>query len=285
MPITGKTLVLGVWGFPVKHSLSPVMHNAALAELGLDWIYVPYSVNPADVASAVQAIRSLGIAGVNVTVPLKELVVPLLDSVDSVAAGIKSVNTIVNTDGELRGYSTDGPGLLWDLKDKGALGKSGSRVLVLGAGGSARSVVYVLAEAGCDVAVSNRTRNRAQQLVDVIPFDIRLVDWSSEELADAVQDSDLVINTTSLGMNSAQSDHWDILPSGSFSSGQVLYDLIYSPAETELMRRAQEGGATSYNGLGMLIRQGALSLHHWSGIAVDRVPITTMEKAIRDYLV
>ena len=157
--LSGETRVVGVWGHPVGHSRSPAMHNAALEALGLDWVYVPFDVSLEDLAAGVGGLRALGLVGVNVTVPLKQSVVPLLDVVDEEASWIGSVNTICNRDGQLYGYSTDGDGFLRSLE---AVGQSPDRrqVLLLGAGGSARAVAFALASRGCRCQLASRTERQ-----------------------------------------------------------------------------------------------------------------------------
>ena len=260
------------------------MHNAALGALGLDWIYVPFSVDPGKINSAVESIRALDLVGVNVTVPLKELIAPLLDAVDPVAAGINSVNTIVNKDGILTGYSTDGPGLLWDVADKGALPSPGSPVLVLGAGGSARSVIYSLAKKGFAVTVANRTSDMAVRMVREIGVDSVVVEWTAESLRSAAERCSLVINTSALGMDDQNAEDLKVFASGFVGTGNTLYDLVYSPPETGLMKLARKAGATAYNGLGMLVRQGALSLHYWTGLEIEKLPVSKMESALAEHL-
>ena len=285
MQISGKTRVIGVWGYPVTHSLSPLMHNAALSKLGLNWIYVPFSVEPGKIESAVSSVRALDLIGVNVTVPLKEAVASLVDRVDSAAARIKSVNTIVNKSGELVGYSTDGQGLLWDLRDKAALPQRGSSVLVLGAGGSARAVVDSLHIAGLRVFAANRTRERVERLAADLDSPLEIVDWSHSELTKCAESTQLIINTTTLGMtNSGAANTLPPLADGCIGQGQVLYDLVYSPPITPLMQRAKDSGASVFNGIGMLVRQGAVSLHLWSGLELEKMPISEMEMTIQRYL-
>jgi shikimate dehydrogenase len=285
MTVTGKTRVVGVWGYPVKHSLSPVMHNAALAALGLDWTYVPFSVDPININDAVAAIRALDLVGVNITVPLKELVAPLLDRVDPDAARINSVNTIVNNGGALLGYSTDGAGLMWDLSDKGALPERGSSVLVLGAGGSARAVVDVLSKKEFAVTIANRTYARAVSLAADLATDAAVVEWTANALAPAIDRARLIINTTSLGLSAdGRISDLPAFPPGCIGQGKVLYDIVYSPPETLLMRIARNGGAVAYNGIGMLVRQGALSLQLWSGLPLERMPLDIMQAAIDKHL-
>jgi shikimate dehydrogenase len=274
--ISGKTRVVAVWGHPVSHSRSPAMHNAALRELGLDWVYVPFDVDPARVGEAVAGIRALGLVGVNVTVPLKELIIPHLDWVDDEALRIGSVNTIHNVDGFLRGYSTDGPGFLRALEAAGQP-PDGRSVCLLGAGGSARAVAFALASRGSRVAIANRTQERAERLAADVngtyPGLASSVGWGGP-----AGECDLIVNTTSLGMH-PNVDQVPALPPEALRPGQFVYDLIYAPPETQLLAMAREAGCGVRNGLQMLVYQGAHALAIWSGIPVRDIPVAVMEAA------
>ncbi|MGO8672355.1 MAG: shikimate dehydrogenase [Capsulimonadaceae bacterium] len=278
--VTGRTKIVGVWGHPVAHSRSPAMHNAALRELGLDWIYVPFDVAPEKVADAVRAVRGLDMVGVNVTVPLKERVIAGLDFVDEAAARIASVNTIHNDGGVLRGYSTDGPGFMRSLS---ALGwrSTGRIVCLLGAGGSARAVAFALADRGNRVLIVNRTPQRANNLAEEIntryPETAVAIDWGTGATA---RDADLLINTTSIGMHPHEQECPELCE-GVLRPGVQVYDLIYAPVETVLLNRARLAGCDVSNGLGMLVHQGALALSIWTGISVEDLPISAMDRAAR----
>jgi shikimate dehydrogenase len=248
--------------------------------MGLDWIYVPFDVDPERVDVAVAAIRAMNMIGVNVTVPLKERVPAFLDVVDPAAARVGSVNTIHNVDGELRGYSTDGQGFLRSL---GAVGwpEEGQTTYVIGAGGSARAIAFALAERGNRVLIANRTAGRADALVEAVNGAFAGAaaarPWGDAPVTDPV---DIIINTTSLGMHPREADCPPV-PDGLLKAGMRVYDLIYAPTETVLLRRARECGCETSNGLGMLVQQGALALSLWTGVAVDDLPVTVMESAAR----
>ncbi len=275
--ITGKTKIIGVWGHPVGHSRSPVMHNAALEALGLDWAYVPFDVDPENAAAAVAGLRALGLAGINVTVPLKERVLMLLDDVDDAARQIGSVNTIHNRDGRLYGYSTDGEGFLRSLEAAGHPTR-GRDVLLLGAGGSARAVAFALAAQGCHCRIANRTEERAQSLAAEV--NARYAGTASVAVwgADAGR-FDLLVNTTSLGMQPNEAAV-PALPPEAFARRPFVYDLIYAPSETRLLAQAKEAGCETLNGVGMLVWQGALSLALWTGLALTEIPVKAMERAV-----
>ena len=276
--ISGTTKVVGVWGYPVGHSRSPVMQNAALRALGLDWVYVPFEVAPENVGAAVAAIRALGLVGVNVTVPLKELVLPYLDEIDEAAARIGSVNTIHNHNGRLVGYSTDGGGFLRALADAGQAG-AGQRALILGAGGSARAVAFALAGQGTVCGIVNRTQARAEALAADVNH------WFLEKAFAVNADAqfgplDLVVNTTSAGMHPHE-EEMPALPPDVFESRPFVYDLIYAPPRTRLLIRAEDAGCRTANGLGMLVHQGALALAIWTGRPAEEMPVAVLAEALK----
>lgn len=279
--LSGRTRVAGVWGHPVGHSRSPAMQNAALEALDLDWVYVPFDVATQNVAEAVAAVRALNLVGVNVTVPLKELVLPYLDVIDEEAARIGSVNTIHNVDGRLHGYSTDGAGFLRSLESAGQP-TQGREVLILGAGGSARAVAFALAGQGNRCRISNRSEGRASALANDVsrwhPGLASAVGWGADAGA-----FDLLINTTSLGMHPNE-EAMPALPPNPFAARPFVYDLIYAPPRTRLLEQAEAAGCLTLNGVKMLACQGALSLSLWTGLSLDEIPISVMEQAIQDSL-
>ena len=257
------------------------MHNAALAALGLDWVYVPFDVAPDDVGEAVTAIRVLGLVGVNVTVPLKERVIPFLDVVDDEARRIGSVNTIHNVGGRLHGYSTDGAGFLRSLEASGQPTR-GRKVLILGAGGSARAVAFALASGGSRCRIANRTAARASALADDLnrwyPGLASPAGWGGDAGA-----FDLLVNTTSLGLHPNETER-PALPPDPFAGRPFVYDLIYAPPRTRLLEQAEAAGCQTMNGVSMLAHQGALSLAIWTGLPPDEIPVSVMERAVRDSL-
>jgi shikimate dehydrogenase len=296
MTISGNTQLLGLLGWPVAHSFSPAMHNAAAAALGLDVVYVPLPVRPEDVGTAVSALPALGFLGVNVTVPHKQAVIPLLHELEPGAAAIGAVNTIVvkqltrnseqltdNSPQPLYGHNTDWSGFLADLADWG-VAVNGRDCLILGAGGSARAVAYALALAGGRVQVLARRTAQAQALVETIgpqlprPLAGWLNAWPLGELATAVAHTTapLIVNTTPLGM----SPHTDATPWPAdlpIPPDAFIYDLIYNPTITQFMRQAQTAGCRTANGLGMLLWQGAKAFELWTGQTPD---VAVMRAAI-----
>jgi len=269
--ITAHTRLIGLIGWPVGHSISPVMHNAAFARLGMDWRYVtlPVSAHPSErVGEAVRGVRALGLKGANVTVPHKQAVLPFLDSLTPAARAIGAVNTILVVDDELIGDNTDALGFIADLHEQG-VAVTGMSALVLGAGGSARAVVYGLADAGAKaITVLNRSRSRADllagEMAEFFPACVFRTGALPEDIPDANADADLVVNCTSVGMAPCPEEMpWD--EETEFAPEQVVYDLIYRPAVTRLLQMAAADGAVAIGGLGMLIWQGALAFQRWTG--------------------
>jgi len=246
------------------------MHNAAFAALGLPFVYVPFAVAPGDLGAALAGVRALGLAGVNVTVPLKEQVAPHLDAVSERAQIIGSVNTIVNDDGRLVGDSTDGPGFLAALSQAGAGDLCGQTVVVLGAGGSARAVVYaLLADAGANVIVANRNEERAHALARAFALPngrIAAVPLTEAGLRDALADAAVLVNTTSVGMHPNENEMPPV-PEDALGAHLLVSDLVYNPAETRLIALARARGCRAVqNGVEMLVQQGALAFEKWTGI-------------------
>jgi shikimate dehydrogenase len=276
--ISGRTQLAGLIGWPVAHSLSPAMHNAAAAALGLDLVYLPLPVRPDNLPAAVHGLAVLGFLGVNVTVPHKETVIPLLDEVDPTALAIGAVNTIsfqpLATSSQppaIKGYNTDAAGFLADLEHAG-IEVAGRDCLVLGAGGSARAVAYGLASVGGTVHLFARRVEQAGKLAADLSRhleDARLNAYSWGELAgkSAIREA-LIVNTTPLGM-APEVDGSPWPEDLSFPPGALVYDLVYNPLETRLVAQARGAGRQAMNGLGMLVRQGALAFKIWTGLEPD----------------
>lgn len=269
------TIVLGVIGDPVRHSLSPVLHNAALRELGLDWVYVAFPVPSGRGREAVSAMPDLGIRGLSVTMPHKAAAAAACHRLTPLAERLGVVNTVTNIAGSLVGDSTDGPGFLDSLEELGWRAE-GKRCLVLGAGGSARAVVLSLAEAGAArVAVVARRQDEA---LSVSGLGGRAGLVSSVE---AAEEAELIVNATPVGMTGADAEPRDELPLGleakRLGPGQLVADLIYAPAATPLLLAARSRGAKTCNGLGMLIHQAARQLRNWTG---RDAPVEVMSAAV-----
>lgn len=281
LELDGETLVVGVIGWPVRHSLSPPMQNAALAEMGLNWVYVPFEVPAEQVPQAVGAVRALGMVGINVTVPHKEAVARLVDELDPAAAVLGSVNTVVNRGGRLVGYSTDGMGFVRSVQEaKESL--AAKRVALIGAGGSARAVAHaVVGEGPQSLCVINRTFARAQELAELVRgMGVPVTALPLDEAEDAVRDAQVVIDTTPVGMH-PHADDAPVVPPTWLHEGQCVCDLVYRPRDTVLLRAARERGARTVEGAGMLVHQGAIALELWSG---RPAPVAVMRQALLEAL-
>lgn len=267
--ITGRSTVTGIIGHPIAHSLSPVMHNAAFAELGLDWIFVPFAVEPGRLGQAVEGLRALGVAGYNVTIPHKVAVMEFLDRISPEAELIGAVNTVRLADGVLTGHNTDGIGFLASLETDLGLKPAGLSVLVLGAGGAARSALVALGLAGtARIALCNRSGDKAAELAGELAPRLpgcELAAHPAERLADPgfVGSFDLLVNTTSVGM---RGDWFPGLTLPQGGRGPAVYDMVYAPPVTPLLARAGELGLPAANGLGMLVAQGEAAFRIWTGV-------------------
>lgn len=264
MNISGHTKIIAIFGDPVEHTLSPAMHNAAFAAMGLDYVYVPFHVKPDGLGAAVAGMRAMGIAGANITVPHKERVIDFLDEVDEEAKRLGAINTIVNRDGVLAGYNTDGRGFIRSLKEDAGFDPNMKRVFVCGAGGASRGICFSLAQAGARrVYLFDIDEARQGRLVmDINAAYGREVARPSILDPGFIRGADLIVNATPLGMR--ESDPMP-MPEGSFRQGQVVYDVIYNPARTKTLAAAEAAGAKAVNGLGMLLYQGVLAFEHWLG--------------------
>jgi shikimate dehydrogenase len=283
--ILGSTQVVGLIGWPVEHSVSPAMHNAAFAELGLDWCYVPLPVHPNRVPEALAGAAALGLRGFNATVPHKEILVPIVDTLTDAARAIGAVNTVLLKDGQAVGHNTDAGGFLRALHDVGfgagctrILRPQGCSALVLGAGGAARAVVYALAASHARVTILNRTPAKAVALAaEFSPVNpqahLQAGPLDESHVQQASLGVDLVVNTTPLGMwtrssGTADAEHSEASPwpeTVPFPREALLMDLIYNPRETPLMRQALQAGARTCDGLSMLVHQGAEAFTLWTG--------------------
>jgi len=282
MKISGKTKVCAVIGDPVEHSLSPCFQNAAFQHLGLDFIYVAFTVRAEELGSAIEGVRSLGLHGLNITMPHKISVIQYLDELDEEAERIGSVNTVLNRDGRLIGYTTDGIGALNALKNN-SVDPYGKKILILGAGGASRSVSFALIREARELVILNRTARRAEGLVRdlhrLVGRDekVRSGRLTEENLKKELKDADILINATPVGM--APNEDKMLVKEGHLHPNLVVFDLIYNPIETKLLRKAKMVGAKTINGLSMLIHQGAASFEIWTGL---KAPIHVMMKAAEE---
>lgn len=268
LAISGSTRVVGVCGQGIGYTLSPAMHNAAFRHCGLDYVYVTFEIAATALRQAVDGIRGLGLAGVNVTKPLKTDVLPYLDEVSDEARRVGSVNTIVNRSGRLAGASTDGAGLLRALEEKG-IDVRDSRVLILGAGGAARAACDMARNAGADsIAIAARNAARARDTAQLGGASI--VALESGELRPALGNADLVINAIPTDLK---------LDKDWFRADQFVYDTRYDQEETALIRCARSRDAGASNGIDMLLFQGAASFEIWTG---RTAPVEVMRSALED---
>lgn len=277
--INGETKVYGLLGYPVAHSVSPAMHNAAFKALGMNCIYAAFPVHPEFLGDATASVRALGLGGVNVTVPHKETVLSFLDQLAEEARLIGAVNTIVVRDGKLVGHNTDAGGFSRSLTEQG-FELPGKRVVVLGAGGAARAVAVQMALSGAErVVFVNRTIERAEALAGLVSglgCDTVVRSWSDRLLGREIGDADLVVQTTALGMH----PHVDDSPPVDarwFHTGQLVYDLVYNPRHTRFLQKAALAGARTASGLRMLLYQGVQAFELWTG---RKAPVEEMRRAL-----
>ncbi|SEB40388.1 shikimate dehydrogenase [Paenibacillus sp. GP183] len=264
--LDSHTTLYGVFGDPVRHSRSPLMMNRAFQEMGINAAYAAFHVKPDELGNAVAGIRALGFRGVNVTIPHKVEVMRHLDAIDEGARRIGAVNTIVNENGKLTGFNTDGIGYVRSLQEETGIELEGMRVLLLGAGGAARGVAFSLAKAGVRrIVIANRTIDRAIELATAIGEFTDTEGTGLDDLADKMGSVDIIVNTTSAGMH----PHVAELPMNSelIESEHIVSDLIYNPRITRFLKEAEARGAKIHGGLGMFIYQGAYALEYWTGNA------------------
>jgi shikimate dehydrogenase len=283
-PIDGRTQLVGLIGWPVEHSLSSAMHNAAFGALGLNWRYVPLPVPPGQVEVAVRGLAALGFRGANVTAPHKQAVMSVLSSTGPNASALGAVNTLLigrRADGTptVGGYNTDAQGFVDALRQGGFEPEDGGNAVVVGAGGAARAVVFGLLCSGTgEIVVLNRTPERAQVLVSHLghrPQEasrLRALSLTPDTLVESARAADLLVNATPVGMwPRVDGSIWpDDVP---IPAHLAVFDLVYNPPETRLLRQARRSGARAIDGLGMLVRQGALAFNMWTnqGLAVDEI--------------
>lgn len=257
------TVLYGVIGDPIRHSRSPVMLNRAFREAGINGAYGAFHVAPERLGEAIAGIRALGFRGLNVTIPHKIEVMAHLDEIDEGARAIGAVNTIVNENGRLIGYNTDGIGYVRSLKEESEPNLAGKKIVVVGCGGAARGIVWALArENPGAIVLTNRTAERARELAAFFARpDVTVADWG--RLRDECADADIVINTTSVGM-SPDVDSTPLDPAW-LKPGAVASDLIYNPLKTAFLKGAEERGCRVHGGLGMFVYQGAYAFEYWTG--------------------
>lgn len=283
--ITGKTKLLGVIGNPIEHSLSPLMHNAAIADLGLDYIYIPLPIKGEDLKTAIAGFEAISLVGFSVTIPHKQAILPLLSEVSPIAQMVGAVNTVWRTEKGWIGTNTDVAGFLAPLK---TLARDWQQIspVILGNGGAARAVVAGCAELGCpEIHIVGRNQHKLeefQQSWSNSSLKASLIVHSWAELSRLLSTTELLVNTTPIGMspNIGQSPLDEQLIE-QLSSKAIAYDLIYTPNPTQFLKQAQNQGAIIIDGLEMLVQQGAIALEIW---LQQSVPVDIMRQSLRQYL-
>lgn len=282
-----NTKIIGVIGHPIKHSYSPLMHNIAFELTGANYIYLPFDVPANFLKDALRGMVALGIKGFNVTLPLKEKIIPMLKEISEEASIVGAVNTVVNEDGTLHGYNTDVAGITESLNPyKEEL--QGAEVTVIGAGGAARSTIYALIrnfKVG-QINIVNRTEQTAESLKEYFSAKMIFSNFKAfhlfpPDLVEVFQKSKLIINTTSMGMNPDIEDAATTIKE-SFVKDQIVFDVVYTPVQTKLLKLAQSQGAKTITGLQMFVEQGARSYELWTG---EKMPVEKVLKALKSYLI
>ncbi|MBD2502696.1 shikimate dehydrogenase [Anabaena azotica] len=285
--ITGKTKLLGVIGHPVEHSLSPVMHNAALAQLGLDYVYLPFPIAPDNLEVAIAGLASIGVEGFSVTIPHKQAIIPLLDEISPIAQAIGAVNTVTRRDNQWVGTNTDIEGFISPLQTTYKQDWSQKTAVILGNGGAARAVVAGCHQLGfAEIHVVGRNVQRLEEFRhswENSPIGENLQVHSWDHLAKLIPQANLLVNTTPIGMypkideSPLSSEALTDLPAGA-----IAYDLIYIPQPTQFLQKAQQQGAIAIDGLEMLVQQGVAALKIW--LQQDNIPVDVMRQALKKQL-
>lgn len=277
MNIKGSTNIVGLIGHPVEHSFSPPMHNAAFKKLGMDYAYVAFDVGSQNLKSAIEGAKSLGIKGLNVTIPHKIEVMKYLDEIDEVASLIGAVNTIDFKD--LKGYNTDGIGAVRAIEEVTSI--KDKNVVIAGAGGASRAISFYIAKYGADkLTILNRNVAKAQKLAGDVADSNLISDVGSDsisEISSYLADADILVNTTPVGMHPNVNDT-PVASASEMHGDLVVFDAVYNPNETVLLKEAIKAGAKPVYGIKMLLYQGAESFKIWTG---RDAPVDAMEDALR----
>jgi shikimate dehydrogenase (EC 1.1.1.25) len=264
--------VFGVFGDPIAHSKSPDMHNAAFRELGMKCTYHAFRISPENLKDALLGAKAMGFGGVNLTVPLKQEALKIVDA-DPLAEGIGAVNTVDFKD-RMVGYNTDGLGAKRSLEEKGVKIK-GSNVLIVGAGGASRAIAFQFAKDGADITIANRTEEKAIELAAGVSAVGSARGCGLENMKQLIADSDILINCTTLGMH--PKTEGTIATSEDMHPDLTVFDIVYNPLETTLLKEAKKAGAKAVTGEMMLVYQGAEAFKIWTGV---EPPIEVMKKAV-----
>ena len=276
--ISGKTKLCGIIGDPIEHTMSPVMQNAAFRERGLDYVYAAFRVKPEDLGKAIEGIRALDIKGMNVTIPHKVAVIPFLDKLDPLAEKIDAVNTITNENGVLTGYNTDASGFLQALVEK-EIEPMGKNVVILGAGGASMAISLILADNGARLTILNRlleldwAKELAGRISQLFSTEVKALELNRGNLTAVLGNADILVNATSIGMT----PHIDQMPLDSdlLRAELVVFDIVYNPIKTRLVREAEAAGAETISGVEMLVWQGVLAFEKWTG---QKAPVELMRR-------
>ncbi len=258
--------------------MSPVIHNTAFENTGVDYVYLAFRVKKEELGKAIEGMRALNVTGLNVTIPHKVAVIQFLDKLDHLADKIGAVNTIVNNNGVLTGYNTDATGFLQALCERGIEPK-GKRVVILGAGGASRAISFILAERGSSLVILNRTWDKAKVCVDrisgIFQSEATALKLDRKNLTTALSKADILVNTTSVGMSPNINE--TPVTSALLKPGLVVFDIVYNPIKTRLQKEAEAAGATTISGLDMLVWQGALAFEKWTGL---KAPFDLMKREV-----
>ncbi|HEY9803785.1 MAG TPA: shikimate dehydrogenase [Leptolyngbyaceae cyanobacterium] len=285
--ITGKTKLLGVIGYPVEHSLSPVMHNAALAQLRLDYVYLPFPIAPDNLEVAIAGLATIGVEGFSVTIPHKQAIIPLLDEISPIAQAIGAVNTVTRRGNQWVGTNTDIEGFISPLQTTHKQDWSQKTAVILGNGGAARAVVAGCHQLGfAEIHVVGRNVQRLEEFRhswENSPIGENLQVHSWDHLAKLIPQANLLVNTTPIGMYPKIDDSpLSTEELADLPAGAIAYDLIYIPQPTQFLQKAQQQGAIAIDGLEMLVQQGVAALKIW--LQQDNIPVDVMRQALKKQL-
>lgn len=281
MGVKATTSIYGIFGHPVKHSLSPDMHNSAFGELGLNSVYVAFDIEPENIGEATNAIRTMSIKGINITIPHKQTIIPFLDEVSPDATLTGAVNTVKNENGKLSGFNTDVGGFLRAIREDLDFTPEGKTIFLIGAGGAARAVLSAFCmNGGAVVYISDILKDKAVELAEQFKanFDnIRIETIKMDDkntVAEKFSEADILVNASPAGMDGVGSHD---IPLTSLKKSAVVYDLVYKPQNTKLLTDVRELGHKASGGLTMLLYQGAESFEIWTG---QTAPVAVMKKAL-----
>ncbi len=281
MGVKATTNIYGIFGHPVKHSLSPDMHNSAFSELGLNSVYVAFDIEPENIGEATNAIRAMGIKGINITIPHKQTIIPFLDEVSPDATLTGAVNTVKNEEGKLSGFNTDVGGFLRAIREDLDFSPEDNTLFLIGAGGAARAVLSAFCmNGGAIVYIADILKDKAIELADQFKGNFENIRIETIEMEDKdtvsekFSEADILVNASPAGMDGVGSHD---IPLTSLKKSAVVYDLVYKPQNTKLLTDVRELGHKASGGLTMLLYQGAESFEIWTG---ETAPVTVMKKAL-----